>query len=238
MRFPMLLAVAMAIAGGAPALADVRVDYSGVIQQVDPGTPAAFGVGTPVTFDAVYDPSKLVDHTQGVNDATGLGFASVFDASLSDDPYASLTITVGPTSFSKFDELAYGTPRGDGGPKSDLGHGNLPALTFLDGSFAGVTNFFANSAGYSFNADPLVIPLFGGFDLGDGNGGYGIYLGQYIDGDPFANDLAVGNFDASSAVFSTVPEPSVWITLLGSLGLAIWARPRRAERDAEPLRAV
>ncbi len=218
LKLAALMAAAMPIACAAPAhAAYVEVKFSGQVLAANPGTDAAFGAGAPITFDAIFDPAKLVDHTTTVNDDTGLGFSSVLAASLSDDPKASLTIKIGSTSFSKYDEVAYGTPEGDGGPGADLGLGNFPAVTYLNGAFAGVGNMFINADGYSFDADPIA-DAFGGFDLGDGAGGYQFFLGKTVDGDPFAQTLAVGDYDAAAATFTAVPEPAAWLLMLAGFG--------------------
>lgn len=231
MKLPhVLLAAAAAAALAAPAQAGyVRADFSGSILAVNPGTPASLGPGTPITFQAIFDPGKLVDHTQSIDDATGLGFASVLTASLSDDPHASLSIKVGGVSFTKFDEVAYGTPEGDCGPGCDLGGGDFPVVTYLNGSFAGVGNMFINADGYSFDADPIA-DAFGGFDLGSGAGGYQFFLGKVVDGDPFGQILAVGDYDATDVTFSAAPEPAAWgfmILGFGVLGLGLRGRPLR-----------
>ncbi|HEY1928482.1 MAG TPA: PEP-CTERM sorting domain-containing protein [Caulobacteraceae bacterium] len=246
MRLPrhiLALALPAAIAGPiiltAPTAARaeyVRATFSGSILATNPGTPASLGVGTPITFTAVFDTSTLVDHTASVNAATGLGFASVFTASLSDDPAAWLSIKVGPVSFNKFDEVNYGTPGGDCGPTCDLGAGDFPVVTYLNGAFSGIGNMFINSAGYSFDADPIA-DAFGGFDLGDGNGGYDFYLGKVgPDGDPFATILAVGDYNAANVVITPVPEPSAWALLVAGVALAGATLRRRFARSVEPLR--
>lgn len=238
MRFSMVLAAALPMAFAAPAHAAYeRVQFSGQVLATNPGVPPAFAVGTPITFEAIYDTGKLVDRTQTINDDTGLGFSSVFTGSLADDPKASLSIRIGATSFTKFDEVNYGTPEGDCGTGCDLGGGDFPVVTFLNGSFSGIGNLFVNAAGYSLDADPIA-DAFGGFDLGDGSGGYDFFLGRSIAGDPFAQTLAVGDFDASSAIFTSVPEPSTWMLLIGGLGVVGLARRRKAERGAKLLSAA
>ena len=218
------LAVALAmtvIAMGATAPVEagyVRATFTGSIAAVNPGTPSDLGVGTMVVFQAVYDTAKLVDKTVSVNDGTGLGFTSVLAASLADDPRASLKISIGPVSFTKFDQLNYGTPEGDCGPGCDLGAGNFPVVTYLNGAFAGVGNLLVNAASYSFDADPIA-DAFGGFDLGNGNGGYGFFLGRASGGDPFNTILAVGNYDAGSVVITSVPEPGAWMLMIAGFGL-------------------
>ncbi|UAJ12952.1 PEPxxWA-CTERM sorting domain-containing protein (plasmid) [Polymorphobacter megasporae] len=104
--------------------------------------------------------------------------------------------------------------------------GNYPIVEILNGALAGVGNIFINAAGYSLDADPIA-DAFGGFDLGSGNGGFDFFLGKSIGGDPFAKTLAVGNFDASSAVTAAVPEPSTWALMIGGFGLAGGALRRR-----------
>lgn len=227
-----LLAAVIAATAVPVAASPLRATFSGQILAVNPGTPANLDVGTPVIFSVVFDPSKLVDHTQSVNDATGLGFASVLTASLADDPLASLKINIGPVSFSKYDQINYGTPEGDCGPGCDLGAGNFPTVTYLDSAFAGIGNLFVNAAGYSFDADPIA-DAFGGFDLGDGNGGYKFFLGKVADGDPFATVLAVGNYDASRVVFSAVPEPGTWLLFIGGFALLAAKLRKRSGRPQD-----
>ncbi len=215
------LAIAMTatMLAGVPAnAAYVKATYTGSIAAVNPGTPSDLGVGTTVVFKAIYDTAKLIDRTTAVNGATGLGFTSVLAASLSDDPRASLSISIGPVSFSKYDQLNYGTPGGECGPSCDLGAGNFPDVAYLNGVFAGIGNLFVNAAGYSFDSDPIA-DAFGGFDLGDGNGGYGFFLGRAVGGDPFAQTLAVGSYDAGSAVIASVPEPAAWTMMIMGFGL-------------------
>lgn len=220
----LMLAAALPIALAAPARATdyVRLDFSGQVLAAAPGAPA--GVGAPISFEAIFDMDKLVDHTQSVNAATGLGYASVETASLADDPNASLSIRVGTASFSKFDEVNYGTPEGDAGPGADLGAGDFPVVTFLNGSFAGVSNLFVNADGLSLDADPIAAALgaFGGFDF---------LIAQPAAGNPFANILAAGDFDAASATITPVPEPAAWALMLAGFG-GVGAALRRRRRPA------
>src|SRR5690348_3280438 len=92
-----------------------RVDWSGTF---------AFGpwTGTPIDYDVVFDTDSLIDRTATANAAIvtlGLGakipLGSISEASLSDDPSASLLITIPAAgiSFSKFNAVGYGTPFGD-----------------------------------------------------------------------------------------------------------------------------
>jgi len=234
-RLHIAFVIVAAVLGPAmPASAQyVRATYTGTIEAVNPGTPSDLGVGTPIVFQAaVYDTDKLIDYTQSVDDATGLGFASVLTASLSDDPRASLSISIGPVAFTKQDQLNYGTPEGDCGPGCDLGAGNFPDVSYINGAFAGIGNVFVNAAGYSLDSDPIA-DAFGGFDLGDGNGGYGFFLGRSIDGDPFAQILAVGDYNAGAVVITPVPEPATWAMMIAGLGMIGFAlrrssRPRKA----------
>src|ERR1700739_2316492 len=127
LALPAAIAAPMILTAPTAAHAEyVKATFTGSILATNPGTPASLGVGTPITFTAVYDTSKLVDHTASINAATGLGFASVFTASLSDDPSDWLSIKVGPVSFSKHDQVNYRTPEGDCGPGCDLGAGDFP----------------------------------------------------------------------------------------------------------------
>ena len=223
----LVAASAIAVGTAAPAQADYSsATYTGTIGAVNAGTPASLGVGTPITFNAVYDTGKLVDRTQSVNDATGLGFSSVLTASLSDDPKASMTISVGGVTFSKFDEVNYGTPEGDCGQGCDLGAGNFPVVTYLDNHFAGIGNLFVNADGYSLDADPIA-DAFGGFDLGSGAGGYDFFLGKVVNGDPFGQVLAVGNYDAAEVKISPVPEPAPWSLMIVGMAALLLTRPQR-----------
>lgn len=229
-----LLAVAAPLALAAPAhAAYVQVDFSGQVLGVNPGGPASIGLGTPITFQAVFNPATLVDHTQSVNDGTGLGFSSVLTASLSDDPNASLTIKIGDVTFTKHDEVNYGTPEGDCGAGCDLGAGDFPTVTYLDGAFAGIGNMFINAQGYTFDADPIA-DAFGGFDLGDQSvGGYQFFLGRGDEDNPFRTIIAVGDYDATAASFQAVPEPATWSLMMcgfGALGAIL--RRRRASLPA------
>ncbi len=230
-RLAVTCAMTAALIGAAvPARAEyVRATYTGSVAAINPGTPSDLGVGTPVVFQAIYDTAKLVDRTVTVNDGTGLGFASVLAASLADDPRASLSISIGPVSFTKFDQLNYGTPEGECGAGCDLGAGNFPDVAYLNGAFAGVGNLFVNAAGYSFDSDPIA-DAFGGFDLGSGNGGYDFFLGLASNGDPFAQTLAVGNYDAAAVVITPVPEPATWAMTIAGFGLVGACSRRRRER--------
>jgi hypothetical protein len=221
----------MGLAPPASASQYVRADFTGQVLSVGSSSPTGIAVDTPIYFDAVYDLDKLVDHTATVDAATGLGFASVLAASLSDDPNASLTITVGSISFDKFDQENYGTPEGDAGPGGDLGLGNFPAVTYLNGSLAGVGNIFINSDGYSLDADPIA-DAFGGFDLGSGLGGYDFALSRVVGGDPFGETFAVGNFDAKDAIFSSAaPEPGTWLLMfVGIGGIGLMARRSKGKQ--------
>lgn len=219
------MAFAFPLAFALPAQAHyVRVDYQGSILAALPDALPDFAVGTPIYFSVRFDTAKLVDRTQSLNDATGLGFISAFTASLSDDPKASLSIRIGSTSFDKFDQENYGTPRGDGGPGDNLGVGNFPVATYLNGHFAGVGNIFVNAAGYSLDADPIADAL-GAF------GGYDFFFGRSVGGNPFAVTLAVGNFDAVHATTTDVPEPATWSLMIAGFG-AVGTTLRRRQQLA------
>lgn len=218
---------------GTPAWAGyVEATYSGTVEQVAAGAPGSLGVGTPIMFDVVFDPSRLVDYTANVNSLNHLTGANAFTSfqtvSLSDDPAASLTITVGGITFSKFDQVRYGTPCSEASncnpavPTSGLGAGNLPDAEYLNGSFAGVGNIFVNAQGYSLDADPIADYLIrlatnGQDEFGLGGprtGDFDFYLGQGTVSRPFTTGLAVGNIDIADVRISTVPEPSTWALLL------------------------
>jgi len=231
-----LLAAAAPLALAVPAQAAyVRADFSGSILGANPDAPASLAVGTPITFDIVYDPARSVDHTATFTAAIGPLFSSVVTNSLADDPNASLTIKVGDVTFTKFDEVNYGTPGGDCGPTCDYGVGDFPSLTYLNGSLAGVGNMFVNAQGYVFDADPIA-DFFGGFDLGDQSvGGYQFFLGRGDGDNPFGDILAVGDYDVSAATFTAVPEPATWSLMIvgfGGLGLVLRGRARQAAAPA------
>jgi hypothetical protein len=233
-----LVTIAALVGGAAPSSAEyVRATYTGSVAAVYPGTSSDLGIGTPIIFTATFDTAKLVDYTSSVNGKTGLGFASVLTASLADDPLASLTISIGPVSFTKFDQLNYGTPGGECGAGCNLGAGNFPDIAYLNGAFAGVGNLFVNAAGYSFDSDPIA-DAFGGFDLGDGNGGYDFFLGRAVDGDPFAQTLAVGNYNASAVVIASVPEPAGWMMMITGFGLVGLGMRRRQYHQRAAIAAM
>lgn len=225
--FGILLALAAPVAWAAPAQADyVRATYSGTVAEVGAQAPDGLAVGAPINFDVVFDPANLVDHTASLNNALGGNvFASALFASLSDDPNASLSITVGPVSFTKYDGIQYGTPFGDCnladcGPDG-LGAGNLPAVSYLNGSFGGVHNIFINSQGYSLDADPIAALLSGGFGLdGPGQGPYDFYLGTGDLANPFTQGYAVGNINLATLAIAPVPEPAAWALMIVGLGFA------------------
>ena len=174
MRHLILVAAIGSLVLATPAWADyVDLSYSGTILQLAAsGVPAGIGIGTPITFNVVFDPAKIVDYTASVNSSvpkvfptlTNPNFFSSYQTvSLSDDPLASLTVTVGGITFNKFDGINYGTPCGiiplsqcgdPTVPTNGLGGGNLPDVEYINGSLAGVGNSFLNSDGYVLDADP------------------------------------------------------------------------------------
>lgn len=241
-----LVTTALAVMVAAPAHADyVEATYSGSVAEVGAAAPTGLDVGTSINFDVVFDTSKLVDYTAAVNAATGSNFASVEVASLSDDPNASLSITAGPISFTKYDGLQYGTPQSDCterfcGP-AGLSIGNLPAVLYIDGQFAGLSNIFVNGSHESLDADPIADYLAGGFGLdGPGEGSYDFYLGHSsLDpvSNPFQTGYAVGDIDLDTLLVtpldSPVPEPATWALMIGGFGL-IGAAARNRQPIAKP----
>jgi hypothetical protein len=236
MRLKNLVAItALAAASVAPMKAAaqyVEVQYTGTVTDTFSGAPVWLTAGLPVSFEAIYNPANLVDHTASA-DAILSEFGldpsqiptSVFAASLSDDPKASLSIKFGPETFSKYDEQQYGTPYGD--TPIDLGVGNLPAVAYINGSFAGLSNSFASRDGVGIDADPFNY-LFGGFDGHE----IGIGLATPDDSDPLDNIVAEGDFDLSTATFtpvtvSAVPEPATWALMLLGVGFIGTALRRR-----------
>ena len=248
-----LTCVALSVAGlllSAPAWASyVDVTYSGTVDQVGPGGPASVTVGTPITFNVVFDTARLVDYTASVDAVIppAAAFSSEKTASLSDDPFASLTITVGSITFTKFDGVNYGTPCGDTpisscsnptSPTGGLGAGNLPAAEYLDGSFAGVANIFINSQGYTLDADPVADAVlrasrgraFRVYAPGD----FDFVLSMGDAANPFAQEFAAGDINISSIQISAIPEPSAWALLLAGvapmIGIRTLGRPRESLR--------
>ncbi len=208
-----LFVIAASMALTMPARAEyVHATYSGTIVQTGPAATAPFAPGTKVSFDLVYDRARLVDYTTGFSEVYGRRFRKVQAASLSDDPGASLTITVGGVStFTMFDHIYYATPFGCCNPKAcrarGLGIGRLPAVIYLNGSFAGVGNIFVNAAGLSLDADPISDVLLGGFGLaGPKKGRFAFFIGKGTAAHPFTQGLAVGNIDLTSLTLSPVAE--------------------------------
>jgi len=117
--------MSLAAAMSAHAADYVRADFQGSVSAINADAPSGISVGTPIYWDVVFDLDKLTDYTDSVNNATGLGFNSVLAATLANDSYASLTVSVGPISFTKYDQENYGTPEGDAGPGGNLGIGNF-----------------------------------------------------------------------------------------------------------------
>jgi hypothetical protein len=214
----------------------VKVDYSGTVTSVFSGAPSWLTPGLSVSFEGIFNPADLVDHTataDAILSAFGLDPSaiptSVFNASLSDDPNASLTIKIGPETFSKFNELQYGTPDGD--TPFNLGTGNLPAADYINGSFAGLSNTFLAPDGVGLNADPFN-NLFGGFDGHE----IGIGLATLDDSNPLDNIVAEGDVDLSTVTFtpvsiSAVPEPKSWALMIVGAGLAGFALRGRTGLD-------
>jgi len=237
MNFKSLVALAaLAAATAAPMRAAaqyLQVDYSGTVTDTFAGAPSWLTVGTTISIDAVFNPATLADNTATANtilsefgDTSPLP-TSVTNASLSADPYASLTIKVGPETFSKYDEIAYGTPYGD--TPINLGIGNLPAVDYINGSFAGVSDSFAAPDGVGFNADPFNYIL-GGFDGHQ----IGIGLATADDSDPIDNIVAEGDVNPSSLTITPVsisaaPEPTSWGLMALGVGLAGFVLRRRPD---------
>jgi hypothetical protein len=124
-------------------------------------------------------------------------------------------------TFGKSDELAYGTPYGD--TPFDLGVGNLPAVEYINGTFAGLSNTFVGPDGIGLDADPFNY-LFGGFDGHE----IGIGLTSAGDPDPIDNIVGEGDIDFSSVTLSAVPEPATWAIMVLGVGLAGFTLRRRA----------
>ena len=227
----------------------VDLTYSGTILQVAAsGLPPGIGIGTPITFSAVFDPSRAVDYTASVNSSipkvfptltTPNFFSSDQTVSLADDPFASLTVTVGGITFSKFDGISYGTPCGPiplsacgnpAVPTNGLGAGNLPAVEYLNGSLAGVGNILINSQGYTLDADPTADILDrassgSAFHVMGVPGDYDFVLSTGTASSPFATRFAAGNIDPTSFKVSAVPEASTWSLFLSGLGwVLVWRR--------------
>jgi hypothetical protein len=183
----------------------VTATYTGQITDLIPGTD--FAIGDTITDQVTFDTAKLVDVTATANAALisigGVPLGSVKSASLSDDPNASMSISINGVTFSKFDAVDYGTPFA-GGP-IDLGVGNLPAVFYIDGSFAGIASIFSNSVAV-LNTDPIAAAE--GFLVGF----------DFIIADQ--TGAAAGVYDVADAVFSPahVPEPTSWALL--AVGIA------------------
>ena len=253
---PLRWSLAAALAGAASAASAqtgyVDVTYSGSITEVAADAPNSLAVGTPITFDVVFDQAKLTDYTSLFTNNFGPFdpgvVTSVETASLSDDPSASLTIRAGDISFTKFDGIRYGTPCGEipvaycGAdpthlqPTDGLGVGDLPSATYLNGKFAGVGNIFINAAGYSLDADPLA-DLLQATDPGNDGSTFGLqgpetgngdfYLGLGDLNNPFTHGLAIGKIDSTSVRITALPEVGTWATLLLGFGVVGFNMRRR-----------
>lgn len=239
---PLVLAAAIgSLVVATPARADyVDLSYSGTILQLAAsGVPAGIQIGTPITFNVVFDPAKVVDYTASVNSSIPKAFPTLTNpnffnsyqtVSLSNDPLASLTVTVGGITFTKFDGINYGTPCGiiplsqcgnPAVPTNGLGGGNLPDVEYINGSLAGVGNTFLNSQGYVLDADPTADIL----DRASGStfhvmgigGDYDFELSTNSAAGPLQLRFAAGDIDKTSFKITPVPEASTWSFLLSGL---------------------
>ncbi|QYE33063.1 PEPxxWA-CTERM sorting domain-containing protein (plasmid) [Polymorphobacter sp. PAMC 29334] len=121
-----------------------------------------------------------------------------------------LSITVGNTVFSKFNQINYGTPTSD--TTVDLGSGNFPIIEYLNGSFAGIGGVFHIRHGITIYTDPIAaangafqdrLGLDHDFELDDRTSdGQGNLFGKPI----FAN-------------VASVVEPTSWSMMVGGFGL-------------------
>ena len=190
----------------------VTATYTGVIDTIYDG--GSFTNGEAITYSVTFDPADLKDMTATANaglkaDGFSLSYASVLTASLSDDPNASMTITVGDYVFDKYDQAHYGKPTSD--TKMDLGVGNFPVVEYLNGAFAGIGGVFANDEGAGLYTDPIGAAL-GNFD------GHSFYITD-------DTSDAEGDYDPRTTVFAAAaPEPGTWALMasgIGLLGLAL-----------------
>ena len=191
----------------------VHAVYSGTIDKVAPDAVAPFAPGTRIRIDVVYDPARRVDYTAAFTTWHRAEMARVQAVSLADDPRASLTISVGGVAyFTKFDHIRYGTPFSHCDPDvcgpAGLGMGNLPAVVYLNGTFAGIGNLVVNAAGYSMDPDPIADIHLGGFGLdGPKTGTDDFYIGKGDAEKPFTHGLAIGHIDLSTLKITPVYAP-------------------------------
>lgn len=209
MRLGTTLVIAALIASPAQA-GHVHAVYWGTIDQVAADAGAPFAPGTRIRIDVVYDPARRVDYSANYTSWHRPEMASVQTVSLADDPGASLTLSVGGVAYiTKFDHVHYGTPFGHCDPKAcgpaGLGMGDLPAVIYLKGRFAGVGNLFVNAGGYSVDVDPIAVIHLGGFGLdGPKTGTNAFYIGKGDAETPFTHGLAVGHIDLTTLKITPV----------------------------------
>jgi hypothetical protein len=233
---------------GSASAALVEYDYGGSVALVAPPAAsflAGFGIveGAPITYSVRFNTDNLVDHTQSINAAVPVNLAKFETVSLSDEADATLTITIGNITLTKFNAINYGTPFGHTCTPSNpsactnLGGGNFPIAEFFQTQtpgdtlkFRGVGDTFqyALPGGLGFFdvfQDPIAYQL-------NNNvfGGYNLALGFTPDGDPNnVTAVMVGEYDASSAKVFAVPEPETWVlSLAGLFAIGGLMRRRRA----------
>ena len=215
----LLAAMAAATLSSAAHAGMLNIKYDGVITQVlDPASSFGFQVGDVIHYSVTFDPGKLVDISQtyfNIDAVSGLPVAipGLKSASLSDDPRASASVTIGSYSFTKFDALGYGQDSG-------LGAGNFPTVVYVGSSFIGAVLDVAAPNGFELDTDPIAKLLHYfpdksvSFDDNTGNAGF------------------VVSTDIAHAVVTSVPEPAIWVGMIAGFGM-VGTRLRRLRPAAQ-----
>lgn len=220
------LATVVAVSVVEPAFgAETTINYMGTVAATpDPSQAFDLMVGTPVEMSVTFDPDRLVDVSStfyNIDADSGLPVAipGLRAASLSDDPDAAFTVTLGAHSFTKTDASNYGTP-GD-----DLGVGNFPVVFYQGSTFEGVAFFTIAEDGFLLQLDPVAqalhyAPTYGvGGDFNSPSPAYGFLI----------------TTDLPPLQTAAVPEPAGWATMMlgfGLLGQWIRRSPPRGARHA------
>ena len=209
--------IVAALSASASIAAETTINYQGVVSATPDLTQSYdLVVGTPVYFSVTFDPDNLVyvSNTIVTDDAiTGLPvyIPNLQAASLSDDPNAAFSVTLGSHTFNKTDDYDYGSNAG-------LGTTDFPIAFVQNSTFVGVA-FGAedNSDGFVANFDPLSVPLnyqptYGiGGDNNSPNPQYGFLI----------------TTDLPAVQISAAPEPASWAMMICGVGMTGVAMRRR-----------
>jgi hypothetical protein len=202
----------------------VTVTYQGVVSQVmNPAEAPGITQGDVVTYSATFDPSTAVNVGStlfNIDGITGLpvDLSHISTISLSDDPLASESLTIGAWSFTQADDPTFGHNYG-------LGAGNFPFVVYNGTQLLGLDMGAVTSSGLYFYSDPIAVLLHHSPSTGYGG----------LETSDDLSFLVTTDLDGAIAGVTAVPEPSTWLMM--ALAGALLARGLRARPWNAPSRA-